>query len=58
MENKIYKMDKIKIGDTIKVIEQEIYGEVIKLHPTEVVIFDADINDWLCFKLTEVEEIK
>ena len=36
----------MKIGDTIKVIDQEIYGEVIKMHPTEVVIFDADINDW------------
>ena len=48
----------MKIGDIIKVIAQEIYGEVIKMHPTEVVIFDADINDWLCFKLTEVEELK
>ena len=48
----------MKIGVTIKVIDQEIYGEVIKMHPTEVVIFDADINDWLCFKLTEVEELK
>ena len=48
----------MKIGDTIKVKDQEIYGEVIKIHPTEVVIFDTDINDWLCFKLTEVEEIE
>ena len=48
----------MNIGDIIKVIDQEIYGEVIKMHPTEVVIFDADINDWLCFKLTEVEELK
>ena len=48
----------MKIGDIIKVIDQEIYGEVIKMHPTEVVIFDADINDWLCFKLTEVEDLK
>ena len=48
----------MKIGDIIKVIDQEIYGEVIKMNPTEVVIFDADINDWLCFKLTEVEELK
>ena len=48
----------MKIGDKIKVKDQEIYGKVIKLHPTEVVIFDADIDDWLCFKITEVEEIK
>ena len=48
----------MKIGDKIKVKDQEIYGKGIKLHPTEVVIFDADIDDWLCFKLTEVEEIK
>ena len=49
---------KMKIGDRIKVIDQEIYGEVLRIHPTEVVIFDVDINDWLCFKLTEVEEIR
>ena len=48
----------MKIGDVIKVKDQEIYGKIIKLHPTEVVIFDADINDWLCFKLTEVEELR
>ena len=48
----------MKIGDNIKVKDQEVYGKVINLHPTEVVIFDADINDFLCFKLTEVEEIK
>tara|TARA_R100001460_G_scaffold55179_1_gene94496 strand:+ start:49 stop:195 length:147 start_codon:yes stop_codon:yes gene_type:complete len=48
----------MKIGDIIKVIDQEIYGEIIRLHPTEVVIFDKDIDDELCFKLTEVEEIK
>ena len=48
----------MKIGDIIKVIDQEIYGEIIRLHPTEVVIFDKDIDGELCFKLTEVEEIK
>lgn len=48
----------MKIGDTIKVKDQDIYGEVIKIHPTEVVIFDVDINDSLCFKLTEVEELR
>ena len=46
------------VSDRIKVIDQEIYGEVLRIHPTEVVIFDVDINDWLCFKLTEVEEIR
>ena len=44
----------MKIGDKIKVKDQEIYGKVIKLHPTEVVIFDADIDDWLCLSLIHI----
>jgi hypothetical protein len=51
----------IQVGDRIKVIDQEIYGEVLRLHPTEVVIADEDAETWdneLCFKLKEVEEIK
>ena len=46
----------MKIGDRIKVKEQEIYGEIIRLHPTEVVIADEDADprdNQLCFKLTE-----
>ena len=47
----------MSIGDRIKVIGQEIYGKIIRIHPSEVVIFDEDLNAELCFKLTEVEEI-
>jgi hypothetical protein len=50
----------IQVGDRIKVIDQEIYGKVVRLHPTEVVIADEDAETWdneLCFKLSEVEEI-
>jgi len=49
----------MKIGDRIKVIDQEIYGEIVRLYPTEVVIADEDAETWdneLCFKLTEVTE--
>ena len=52
---------KMKIGDRIKVIDQEIYGEIVRLYSTEVVIADEDAETWdneLCFKLTEVEELK
>tara|TARA_R100001443_G_scaffold82975_1_gene89812 strand:- start:2450 stop:2629 length:180 start_codon:yes stop_codon:yes gene_type:complete len=58
----------IRVGDRIKVKDQEIYGEVLRIHPTEVVIADEDAETWdeereiwdneLCFKLTEVEEIE
>mgnify|MGYP003112031719 CR=1 FL=1 len=49
----------IKVGDRIKVIDQEIYGEVLRIYNTEVVIADEDAETWdveLCFKLSEVEE--
>ena len=57
----------IQVGDRIKVIDQEIYGEVLRIYQTEVVIADEDAETWdeereiwdneLCFKLTEVEEV-
>ena len=47
----------MNIGDRIKVIGQEIYGKIVRIHPSEVVILDEDLNAELCFKLTEVEEI-
>ncbi len=57
----------MQIGDRIKVIDQEIYGKIVELHSTEVVIADEDAQTWdevagvwdnrLCFKLTEVERI-
>ena len=50
----------MNIGDRIKVIDQEIYGEIVRLYSTEVVIEDEDAETWdieLCFKLSEVEKI-
>tara|TARA_R100001460_G_scaffold97844_1_gene140501 strand:+ start:155 stop:343 length:189 start_codon:yes stop_codon:yes gene_type:complete len=57
----------MQVGDRIKVIDQEIYGKIVELHSTEVVIADEDAQTWdevagvwdnrLCFKLTEVERI-
>ena len=57
----------MKIGDRVKVIDQEIFGKIVDLYPTEVVIADEDAQTWdevarvwdnrLCFKLSEVEEI-
>ena len=32
----------MKIGNRIKVIDQEIYGKILELYPTEVVIADED----------------
>ena len=52
----------MKIGDRIKVIDQEIYGLLIHDHGTEVVIededadlFDCPEDKQLCFKKSEVE---
>ena len=47
----------MSIGDRIKVIGQEIYGKIVRMHPSEVVILDEALNAELCFKLTEVEDI-
>ena len=41
----------------IKVKGQEIYGKIVRIHPSKVVILDEDLNAELCFKLTEVEDI-
>ena len=55
----------IKVGDKVKVIDEEIYGLVVHVHPTEVVIEDEDADLFncledklLCFKKTEVKEIE
>tara|TARA_R100001086_G_scaffold103258_1_gene51793 strand:+ start:1144 stop:1311 length:168 start_codon:yes stop_codon:yes gene_type:complete len=50
----------MRIGDRIKVIDQEIYGKIIYDYGTEVVIEDEDAetdDNTLCFKKSEVEEI-
>ena len=51
------KMPKMKIGDRVKVKDQDIYGKIIYDHGTEVVIEDedAETNDnQLCFKKSEI----
>jgi hypothetical protein len=48
----------MKIGDRIKVIDQEIYGMCVHIHRNEVVIEDEDAeteDNQLCFKKSEVE---
>ena len=48
----------IKIGDRVKVKDQDIYGKVIYDHGTEVVIEDEDAeteDNQLCFKKSEIE---
>jgi len=54
----------IKVGDRVKVIDEEIYGLVVHVHPTEVVIEDEDadlFNDpedkLFTFKKSEVYKI-
>ena len=49
----------MQVGDRIKVIDQEIYGKIVKDYGTEVVIEDEDAptdDNTLCFKKSEVEE--
>ena len=55
----------MRVGDRIKVIDQEIYGVIVYDYGNEVVIEDEDadlFNDpedkQLTFKKSEVEEIK
>ena len=48
----------MKIGDRIKVKDQDIFGKIIYDHGTEVVIEDdhAETEDnQLCFKKSEIE---
>ena len=50
----------MRIGDRVKVIDQEIYGKIVCLYPNEVVIEDEDAeteDNQLCFKKSEVEEL-
>ena len=54
------KENTMQVGDRIKVIDQEIYGKIVKDYGTEVVIEDEDAptdDNTLCFKKSEVEEI-
>ena len=47
-----------KIGDRVKVKDQDIFGIIIYDHGTEVVIEDEDAeteDNQLCFKRTEID---
>ena len=55
----------IKVGDRVKVIDEEIKGLVVHVHPTEVVIEDEDADLFDClenklftFKKSEVKRIE
>jgi len=55
----------IKVGDRVKVIDEEIYGLVVHVYPTEVVIEDEDADLFNCledklftFKKSEVKRIE
>ena len=47
----------MRIGDRIKILGQEIYGRIVRFHPSEDVIFDEAIKTELCFKITEIEGV-
>ena len=47
----------MSIGDRIKVIGQEIYGKIVRMHPSEVVILDEDLNAELCVKLYNISQV-
>ena len=47
----------MRIGDRIKILGQDIYGKIVRLHQSEVVIFDEDLKAELCFKITEIEGV-
>jgi len=58
MDYRWYNKMPYNIGDRIKVIDQEIYGKIVRLHSTEVVIEDENAETWdneLCFKIREIE---
>ena len=51
----------MEVGDKVKVIDQEVYGQIIWIDHKSVVIEDEDaetLDNELCFKLSEVEEIE
>ena len=47
----------MRIGDRIKILGQEIYGRIVRLHPSEVVIFDEDLKAELCLDRDAAQEI-
>lgn len=58
-------MKVLKIGDRVKVLNQDITGEIVRFDGAKAVILDDDRADWieegddgtLVFRVSEVEEI-
>ena len=51
----------MKIGDRVKIKDQDIFGKIIYDYGTEVVIEDEDAeteDNQLCFKKSEIERDK
>jgi len=52
-----------KIGDRVKVIEQDIWGEIVRMDEVKAVVLDDDRDEWmeedeegtLIFRLSELE---
>jgi hypothetical protein len=58
MNKQIERKNKMKIGDRVKVKDQDIYGKIIYDHGTEIVIEDENAeteDNLLCFKKSEIE---
>ena len=56
-------MNLFKIGDRVKVIEQDIWGEIVRMDEVKAVVLDDDRDEWmeedeegtLIFRLSELE---
>jgi len=56
-------MPELKIGDRVKVIEQDIWGEIVRMDEVKAVVLDDDRDEWmeedeegtLIFRLSELE---
>ena len=57
-------MTELKIGDRVKVIEQDIWGEIVRWDGVKAVVLDDDRADWmeedeegtLIFSVSELEK--
>ena len=56
-------MPELKTGDRVKVIEQDIWGEIVRMDEVKAVVLDDDRDEWmeedeegtLIFRLSELE---
>ena len=40
-------MPELKTGDRVKVIEQDIWGEIVRMDEVKAVVLDDDRADWM-----------